>query len=261
MGEIVTNFRIGPQQMTVLTILAEMYGAPLDVVARMLGVSMPNTYRHVDRWRKAKLVSGLKVRPVPGPTWVFPTRSAVEALIGISPQYWTPTPKMAAHTQTVLEVRLALTGLDLERWICERRLRSEVGRVKVGQSRPHIHDGRYYDDQGRLWAVEVELTAKNAAAAKIAVAKAKQAAGKADCAGVLYFCRTPEIRNVITSAAHSTTDIAGPAIRVVDLNDVLGIKNRGASTTGRPGLTVLAGGASDHNNQADDGRDTGEAVS
>lgn len=258
-----TAFRIGPRQMTVLTILAFMYGAPLDAVAQMLGVRMSSAYRHVAKWREAKLISSLKVRPVPGPTWVFPTRSAIEGLTGLSTQFWTPTPKMAAHVRAVLDVRLALVGLDLDRWISERELRAQVGPVKAGESRPHIHDGRFYTSEGEFWAVEVELTAKNAAAARIAVAKAKQAAGKADCDKVIYYCRNGEISNVIKVAARAASGVDGPSVRVAALAEVLGDTTTTSTARSlRPGLSVIEGGASDHINQAAFvGRDTGEAVS
>lgn len=274
-----TSHRLGPIDMQVLTILAEQYGASLDRVARMLGVSMPSAYRKSAKWRAAHLVSNLKIRPVPGPTWVFPTRAATEALLPFYAKYWTPSPKMAAHVQTVLDVRLALTGLDLQRWISERELRSQVGPVKAGQSRPHIHDGRFYDDQGRLWAVEVELTAKNEAAARTAVAKAIAAAESADCAGVLYICADPvirdktgaptgkrseEIRNVIRAAvAHALSGIqTGLKVRVVALSEILPDQDTDtAAAGGRPGLTVIDGGASNRIDSIDDGRGTGEAVS
>lgn len=230
--------------MAVLTVLAEMYGAPLDRVAVMLGVSIKNVYRHTAKWRAAHMISGLKIRPVPGPTWAFPTRAAVEALLPFYARFWTPSPKMAAHVTTVLDVRLALVGMELDRWISERQLRAEQERPKAGTARGHVHDGRYYKTDGSLWAVEVELTAKNAAAARAAVVRAKHAA--VGCEGLIYYCRTGEIRTVITEAARFAADaVDGPPIRVADLAEVLAPK---PAETGpvRPGLTVIEGGASDH---------------
>ncbi|WP_280431560.1 hypothetical protein [Nocardia brasiliensis] len=266
--------QLSPRDMVVLTVVAEMYGAPLDRVAAMLGVSMPSTYRCVSRWRNAGMASKLRVRPVPGPAWVFTTRSATEALLDIPARYWTPTPKMAAHVTTTLDLRVALTGLDLERWISERELRSQVGRVKEGQTKPHIHDGRFYDDQGRLWAVEVELTAKNLAQAKVAVAKAKQAAKLADCAGIIYYCKTEwtdsrgqlvrrsdEITNVIREAVHATAQVEGPPVRIADIDKVLGAHRAAVAAESRPGLRVIEGGASDHVDQDDADGSAGVVVS
>src|SRR5262245_4099789 len=137
------TIRLGPRDMVGLTVLAEHYGAPVNLVAEMLGVSTWRAYEIVRRWRGAGMASNRDVRPVPGPSWVFPTRSAAELLLGFPVQPWKPTPKMANHVTTVLRVRLALVGVDLDRWICERRLRSESGTPERGRPRGHIHDGRY----------------------------------------------------------------------------------------------------------------------
>ncbi|NKY56975.1 hypothetical protein [Nocardia flavorosea] len=234
------NHRLTPRDMTALTILAEMYGAPMDRVAALLGVKMTNAYRAVAKWRAMGMVSDVNVRPVPGPAWVFPTRIAVETLLPFHANYWTPTPKMAAHVTASFDVRLALVGTDLERWVSERELRSQVGPAKAGQARPHIHDGRYWDEQDRLWAVEVELSQKKGAAVKTAVARAKRAAEAADCAGVLYFCKAGETHNGILSAARTLASMPGPPVRVIDLNEVL----HGSTTPRRPKLTVVKGDAS-----------------
>lgn len=259
------TIHFSPRDMVVLTVLAEHYGAPLDVVARMLGVSLPSAYRIVRKWRGAHMVSGLKIRPVPGPAWVFPTKSAVEALLPFWARYWTPTPKMAAHVVTVLEARLALVGLDLDRWISERELRAQSGPVRPGEPRPHVHDGRWLDSAGDWRAVEIELTAKGPQAAKAAVARAKQAA-HGECAWLIYYCADPEIvdkhgrptgqrskeiYNLIHAAAKETASVAGPPVKVAGLSELL--PDRGSAV--RPGLTVIAGGAADHGPQA------GKAVS
>lgn len=256
---------LSPRDMVVLTVLAEHYGAPLDVVARMLGVSLPSAYRIVRKWRGAHMVSNLKIRPVPGPTWVFPTKSAVEALLPFWVRYWTPTPKMAAHVVTVLEARLALVGLDLDRWISERELRAQSGPVKPGEPRPHVHDGRWLDSSGDWRAIEIELTVKGPQVAKAAVARAKKAAHGV-CAGITYYCADPEItdrygnptgqrsdeiRNLIRAAARETASVEGPSVRVAGLSELLPDRDSAV----RPGLTVIAGGAADHGPQA------GKAVS
>ncbi|WP_370011686.1 hypothetical protein [Nocardia cyriacigeorgica] len=263
-----TNHRLSPRDMNVLTVLAEHYGAPLDRVAEMLGVKMPSAYRTVAKWRAAHMVSHLKVRPVPGPTWVFPTRAATEALLPFWARYWTPTPKMAAHVLAVLDVRLALVGLDLDRWTSERELRAQLGQVKAGEARPHVHDGRWIDTKGELRALEVELTPKTPSAAKLAVAKAKKAAADAGCVGITYYCADPEIRdkhgnltgrrsdeirNIILDAARATAAVDGPSVRVAGLSELL--YKPSADTADRPGLKVIAGGAADHGTQA------GKAVS
>ncbi|MBF6341754.1 hypothetical protein IU450_38635 [Nocardia abscessus] len=257
-----TGHRLSPRDMNAVTILAEMYGAPMDQVARLLGgVSIKSAYRAASKWRKAHLVSDQRIRPVPGPTWVFPTRRSVEELLPYGVRYWRPSPKMADHVRTVLDLRLALVGTDLNRWISEREMRAEVGVVKAGEPRPHIHDGRFYDDQGRLWAVEVELTAKNEAAAKIAVLKSMQVAAQADCAGLVYYCRGEAVLKVVRGAAlAATAAVPELVVRVADIDQVLKPEKDGAGAESRPGLTVIEGGASDHTGQAAHGV-AGKAVS
>ncbi|MCU1646401.1 MAG: hypothetical protein JWN03_6676 [Nocardia sp.] len=255
------SYRLSPRDMAGLMILAEMYGAPLDVIALMLGVSLNRAYRITAKWQAANMISAKRVRPVPGPSWRFPTKASAEALMGRSVRYWVPTPKMAAHTKAVFQLRLALTGMDLERWICERTLRAEVGIVPAGQARPHIHDGRYFNSAGELWAVEVELTAKNAAAARSSVAQALRAAERADCVGVKYFCRGDAVKNVIRTAAAGLDLSSGPKLTLLDLDDLLDTKKpESASPAARPGLRVIAGGAADHETSQAASRDEGKAV-
>ncbi|MFE2999362.1 hypothetical protein ACFXG4_30685 [Nocardia sp. NPDC059246] len=255
------SIRFSPRDMVVLTILAEMYGAPLDLVVAMLGVSRSRAYRIVAKWQNAHMISANRVRPVPGSAWVYPTKSACEALLDRSVRYWVPTPKMAAHTKAVLQLRLALTGMDLDRWISERALRAEVGMVAAGQARPHIHDGRYLTGAGDWWAVEVELTAKSIAAARSSVAQAVLVAQRADCAGLAYYCRGDAVKNVIRTAAAGLDLPGGPQMRLVDLDELLAARQaESSSTASRPGLRVIAGGAADHETSQVTNRDDGKAV-
>ncbi|MFF0529556.1 hypothetical protein ACFYT3_14300 [Nocardia amikacinitolerans] len=255
------SIRLSPRDMSGLTILAEMYGAPMDVVAEMLGVSSSRTYRIVARWAAAGMISDRRPRPVLGPAWIFPTKSSAEALLGRPVRYWVPTPKMAAHTKAVFQLRLALTGMDLDRWTSERLLRGEVGLVKAGQSRPHIHDGRYITAAGDLWAVEVELTAKSAAAARTSVAQALDVARRADCAGLTYYCRGEAVKNAIRTAAAGLDLSAGPKLTLTDLDELLAKKVEASSSfAARPGLRVIAGGAADHEIPQVADRNDGKAV-
>ncbi|MEV0436932.1 hypothetical protein [Nocardia sp. NPDC050413] len=257
-----------PREMLLLTVLAEMYGAPLDLVALMLGVTESRAYRIVRKLRSLKVVSELGMRPVPGPSWITPTKATADALLGRPTKYWMPSPKMAAHTRTVLEVRLALVGLDLDRWISERQLRGEIPIAKPGETRPHIHDGRYINNHGELIAVEVELTAKNLKAAKTAVAQAVQAARASDCAGLIYYYRGPAVKSVLTKAvaelnAAGHFENAGLRMRSADVDaELLKRPTKPAASDLRPGLRVIAGGAADHAiPQVTDPNEDGEAVS
>ncbi|MBF6238251.1 hypothetical protein IU474_14420 [Nocardia otitidiscaviarum] len=240
--------RLMPRDMTALTILAENYGAPIDLVAEMLGVSMPRAYSLERRWREAGMVNQHRIRPVPGPHWVFPRRSAAEALLGFPVyRHWIPTAKMADHVATVLRVRLGLVGLDLDRWIGERQLRAEVGPVKFGEKRQHIHDGRYINADGELWAVEVELTPKSPTYAARAFHAAWHAARKAECAGLAYYCRGEAVKNVIRQVGNDfvtryRADFdQGPKVKLFSLNLFEDTATR-TTATGRPDLRVIDGG-------------------
>ncbi|WP_040698892.1 hypothetical protein [Nocardia vinacea] len=254
------SIRFSPRDMAGLTILAEMYGAPMDVVAEMLGVSINRAYRITAKWAAARMISDRRMRPVPGPSWVFPTKAAAEALLGRSVRHWVPTPKMVAHTKAVFQLRLALTGMDLDRWISERQLRSEVGLLKAGQPRPHIHDGRYITAAGDLWAVEVELTAKSISTARNSVAQALHVADSANCAGLTFYCRGEATKNVIRTAAAGLGRPDGPKLTLTDLDELLAKKHTESSPAPRPGLRVIAGGAADHEDTQVSDHNDGKAV-
>ncbi|WP_069166341.1 hypothetical protein [Nocardia altamirensis] len=254
------SVQFSPRDMVALTVLAEMYGAPIELVAQMLGVSRSRAYRIVARWVAGRMVSDNRVRPVSGSAWVYPTRSAAEALLGRPVRFWVPTPKMAAHTRAVLELRLAVTGMDLDRWTSERQLRSEVGLLRAGQPRPHIHDGRYITGTGDLWAVEVELTAKSIGAARNSVAQAWQVAARAQCAGLTFYCRGEATKTVIRTVAAGLDLSGGPKLTLTDLDDVLAKKAAESLPAPRPGLRVIAGGAADHEIPQVSDPDNGKAV-
>lgn len=242
------SVRLSPRDMVALTILAEMYGAPLDVVAAMLGVSINRAYRITAKWEAARMLSARRVRPVPGPSWVVPTRSAAESLLGKPTRFWVPSPKMAAHTKAVLELRLALVGLDLDRWVSERQLRAEVTPSGAGQIRTHIHDGRYYTEAGDLVAVEVEVTTKNAAQAKTSVWQALRAANAAGCTAVHYYARKPEIKALLRRTASELDLSTGPRMVLFDLDKALGLDQADTDSDTaageRAGLRVITGGIS-----------------
>ncbi|MDO3651178.1 hypothetical protein [Nocardia mangyaensis] len=246
------SVRLSPRDMVALTILTEMYGAPLDVVAAMLGVSINRAYRITAKWEAARMLSARRVRPVPGPSWVVPTRSAAESLLGRPTRFWVPSPKMAAHTKAVLQLRLALVGLDLDRWVSERQLRSEVSPTAPGQVRTHIHDGRFYTEAGDLIAVEVEVTTKNAAQARTAMWQALRAAEAAECTAVHYYASKPEIRALLRRTASELDLSTGPRPVLFDLDKALGLVQADTDTAAgeRAGLRVITGGISTETGKA-----------
>ncbi|APE32859.1 hypothetical protein BOX37_01480 [Nocardia mangyaensis] len=236
-----TRHILGARDMTGLTILAQMYGAPMDLVASMHSVSMRSAYRMAQRWRDTGMVSGLNVRPVPGPAWVFPTRTTAESLLGFEVRHWAPSPKQAAHVAAVFAVRTALTGLDLDRWTSERVLHSEVGATEAGKRRPHIHHGRYSTRSGELWAVQVELIRKAPSVTKSAMYRAFQAAQAAGCDGLVFYCRGEPVKRAVREAAAGLDLTGGPRMRLADLDELLARPVSPAEQ--RPDLTVIPGGA------------------
>ncbi|MBH0776665.1 hypothetical protein [Nocardia bovistercoris] len=233
------SVRLTPRDFTALAVLSEHYGAPLDLVAEMHGVSRRSAYRMAQRWREAVMIGPL-LQPVPGPAWVVPTATTAEGFLGFTARHWVPTPKMLDHVTTVLRVRLALVGLDSERWISERTLRHEVGPTKLGTARPHIHDGRYIDAEGRWWAVEVELSPKTAhATARASVAAAHRAASVAGCHGLVYYCRGERVKDIIREAAKGL-DLSGTVARLDDLDRLLA--NPLVGPQAQPPLRLVVGG-------------------
>lgn len=238
------SIRLGPRDIQSLTVIAEHYGTPLDLVAQMHGIGMRSAYRMVQRWREANLIAPL-VRPVPGPSWVVPTTATAEALLGFPVRHWAPRLKMVDHVTTVFRTRLALVGMDSARWVSERELRHEVGPTRPGVARPHIHDGRWRTAEGEWWAVEVELSPKTSrAVARSAMLGARQAAERAGCAGLTYYYRGAQVKNCILEAAQGMDPKAGPPVTLRDLDEMLPERPAVKATRKpRTPLRLVVGGA------------------
>ncbi|WP_416567375.1 hypothetical protein [Nocardia testacea] len=201
------SVRIGPRDMWAVQWLSEQRGAPLNVVAELLGTSETNGYRVVSRWKDAGLVIESPIRPVPGPMWVVPTATTASNLLGFTVPRWIPGPKDARHLEMVSRVRLAMAGREIggeDGWTSERLLQREAAvRQPFGTPSPraHLHDGHWTDDLGRLHAIEVELTRKGSADIREKVKAAYAAAKAAHAHSLIYYCSTDEVRTrVITTA-------------------------------------------------------------
>src|SRR5690606_2477143 len=145
-----------------LTWLSEMYGAPLDLIERLAGVSRPRAYGLVSRWKKAGWVKSGQVDA--GPAWVWPTQSTAAAYLERKVTNWRPGLARVAHLRATAAVRLHRVGADLTRWISERELTTSQFLAK-GDKPGHRPDGIEVLPDGRRIAIEVELTPKNPAAA------------------------------------------------------------------------------------------------
>ncbi|MGW5517101.1 hypothetical protein [Nocardia africana] len=219
------SIRLGPRDFEAVQWLAEMRGAPMHVVSLLLDCSDKSTYRVVDRWRRAGLVLDERLRPVPGPTWVVPTPTIASSLLDFPVTKWVPGPKDARHHEMTGRVRLALSGgARVDSWRSERILLREINRDAVpGKPRPHLHDGHWTDDLGRLHAIEVELTRKGSADARTTVAAAYAAARAAGAYDLTYYCE-PEVMARVRTAVQGLDIVAGPddpGIEMRDLNQLL----------------------------------------
>lgn len=141
-----------------LTWLAEMYGAPMDLIASLAGVSTPRAYGLVSRWKKAGWVQTGQVDA--GPTWVWPTQATARAMLGRDNLgSWRPALARVAHLRATAAVRIAYAGLDLDAWTSERELTQGTGYRKPGVMAGHTLDGLSVQPGGNV-AIEVELHAK-----------------------------------------------------------------------------------------------------
>jgi hypothetical protein len=209
------SVRLNDRDMRTLEWIAEMYGAPMTLVALLLGSSLTNAYKVVCRWRAAGLV-GKPIRPVPGPTWVYPNRETSTALLGFYTRSWLPTPKMANHTETVGRVRWALTGFE-DRWISERQLIKDAGPTELGKLRGHVHDGIYLDDLGHRHAIEVELTRKGSRQARVVMADAVAAAREAECVSVIYYADPAALSRVRAASKDLRLKADDPEVKLREL--------------------------------------------
>ncbi|MFI7191559.1 hypothetical protein ACIBQ0_17635 [Nocardia nova] len=219
------TIRLGPRDFEAMQWLAEMRGAPMHVVAQLLGCSISNAQRIVDRWRKAGLVIEKGLRPVPGPSWVVPNAPTASSMLNFTVAPWVPGPKDARHHEMTGRVRLALAGgARVDSWRSERILLRDINRdAQPGKPRPHLHDGHWTDDLGRLHAIEVELTRKGSADARTTVAAAYAAARAAGAYDLIYYCE-PEVMARVRTAVQGLDIVAGPddpGIEMWDLNQLL----------------------------------------
>ncbi|GAB2453852.1 hypothetical protein [Nocardia tengchongensis] len=224
-----SGVRLGPRDMWALWWLSQMGGAPMDVVAELLAVwpktrpiparpgsSEANAYRVAQRWRDAGRINEENLRPVPGGYWVVPTKETAGGLLNIRVPEWMPSPMKAAHDIAVMRVRLHLAaGKTHDTWVSERELRHRNGYLtKPGEPMPHLHDGHWTDDLGRLHAVEVELTRKGSGDARTTLQAAYDTAEAAGAHQLFYFCASSEVKARVKAAwndiKHTET---GPELR------------------------------------------------
>jgi hypothetical protein len=160
------TFKITDRDITGLELCAEQYGAPYDLLAAALDVTIDRLRGITARWRHAGYAhTGSLGR---GPAWCWLTPAGMR-LLGRAYTAQEPSVTRLAHIRAVLATRLWLQSGDLYRqqqawWRSERRIRAagggHAGTAHVPDAEVHWPslDGSPYG--GQIWAIEAELTPK-----------------------------------------------------------------------------------------------------
>jgi hypothetical protein len=149
-----------------LTLCADQYGAPVDLLAAALDVQPERLRGILARWRHAGWAETGSLGK--GPAWVWLTPAGTR-LLGLNYSAREPSVVRLAHIRAVLAVRLWLESGEVYQqgrpwWRSERRIRAAAGgRVGIAHiPDAEIHwpslDGAPY--AGQIWAIEAELTPK-----------------------------------------------------------------------------------------------------
>jgi len=166
----------GARDIAALLFVAEMYGAQLDQLAAIRGVTDRRAGDVAARWvARGQAQAG---RLGPGPRWVWLTKAG---LVSCGLPYVANPPALSrlAHMRAVIAVRLAMESVPAyatasAHWRSERRLRARLG-GRLGL-RDHLPDAEVHWPEvpgggagsagggvpwaGECWAIEAELTPK-----------------------------------------------------------------------------------------------------
>jgi hypothetical protein len=154
------------RDITGLTLVADQYGAPADLLAQALHVQPERLRGILGRWRHAGWAATGSLGK--GPAWCWPTPAGMR-LLGLNYTAKEPSATRLPHIRAVLAVRLWLqSSLAYQQgqgwWRSERRIRAAAGgRVGIAHlPDAEVHwpslDGAPY--AGQIWAIEAELTPK-----------------------------------------------------------------------------------------------------
>ena len=196
------QIRLQPRDADGLTVLAEMYGAPYDLLGARLGVSEQRVRGITARWRDAGLAA--TGRLAEGPVWCWLTPAGMRQ-VGHEWDAFPPPLARLAHIRAVFFARTWLERGEAWQagrawWKCERHLRG--GQPAAGQG--HVADAEAHwppvpgsPRAGETWAIEVELTPKAAARTQQIMAGLL---AQQQYAQVVYLC-APPVFPVISHAA------------------------------------------------------------
>ncbi len=159
------TIRLSQRDIDGLLLCGEHYGAPLDLLAEALGVSQVRMNAIATRWRRAGYVDTAQLGS--GPPWTWLTPAGMKAT-GLGFPATPPTLGRLPHHRAILAARLWLTAGPAWAdgrawWHSERRILSQHPKHKGGHNAdaeihwPSIDSSPY---AGQIWAIEVELSAK-----------------------------------------------------------------------------------------------------
>lgn len=141
--------------------MGEQYGARLDHLQALTGITMTAVRLTVGKLRRAELVRTERIVSAQ-PMWVIPTADGLAACAAPY-EVWTPALGQLPHIGAMNEVRIHVqTRTPDAHWISERQLILEYADVNAGhrgRAREHRPDGVAIRE-GHSIAVEVELSVK-----------------------------------------------------------------------------------------------------
>jgi hypothetical protein len=150
--------RLTARDASALAWLSQMYGAPQDIVARLLGTTLRRSYAVTRRWEDPphRLVRTLPVPPA-AYRWVIPHPATAAEYLGWTPAPWRPTLGTAGHLAAVAAVRLALRAATVDGWISQRvlRHRAEIDDQVEESADADSVDGLASLGDGRVLRVQV----------------------------------------------------------------------------------------------------------
>jgi hypothetical protein len=159
------TFKITDRDITGLALCAEQYGAPYDLLAAALEVTVDRLRGITARWRHAGYATTRSLGR--GPAWCWLTPAGMR-LLGVTYPAGEPPVTRLAHIRAVLAARLWLQSGEVYQdgqawWRSERRIRATGGHAGTA----HIPDAEIHwpslDSSpygGQIWAIVAELAPK-----------------------------------------------------------------------------------------------------
>src|ERR1700759_5789188 len=144
---------LGDRDISGMLYTGEMYGLQADLLATVLGGSVPQAWAAVSRWRRLGYAESARLGP--GPAWVWLTRAGLAAC-RLRDAPVPPALSRLGHIRAVTAVRLALEATaGYQRagafWRSERRLRARSGGRSGLREHPPAGEGHLPDRAAGGW--------------------------------------------------------------------------------------------------------------